>query len=256
MHSHADAIERSVELIRNAQRVVAFTGAGVSTASGIPDFRSASDGLWAHQDPLKVASLNSFRQDPTLFFNWVHPILALIQDAKPNATHLALAALQRANQLEAIITQNIDGLHTAAGNTSVYELHGHLRTATCTHCFKKYDAAPLLSAFRETCEIPLCNCQAAGSVIKPDIILFGEQLPRQTVQQAQKTIIQADLLLVVGSSLRVAPASEVPFTAIQYGAKVIIINYEPTPADATAAVVIHADVNEILPQIVHKGGWS
>lgn len=245
-----EKVEQAVELVKNAENIVAFTGAGISTASGIPDFRSPSSGLWKQHDPMIVASLMGFRQNPQAFFDWVSPLLDTIQSAQPTKAHTALATLEKHGKLKAIITQNIDNLHQVAGNKTVYEIHGHIRTATCTHCFKKYDAAPLIEQLRNQQTLPYCNCQSRGSVIKPDVILFGEQLPKETVQEALKTLAKANLLIVVGSSLRVEPASYLPFTAINHGAKVIIINYEPTPVDHVANVVINDDVEKILPQIV------
>ena len=245
-------LQQAAALIAASNRIVVFTGAGVSTASGIPDFRSPSSGLWEHTNPMKVASMNGFRQNPSAFFNWIRPMVNTLTDAQPNASHRAITELQHRGKLEGVITQNIDGLHQAAGTDHVYEIHGHINTGTCTHCFRTYDTVPLLRNFNETGELPLCDCQPRGSIIKPDVILFGEQLPYQTVHEARRMLETADLLIVAGSSLRVEPANQVPFTAVRHGAKLIIINYEETPADPHADVIFRDDVNVILPGIVSE----
>lgn len=237
-------LDKAVQLIWQAHHLVALTGAGVSTASGIPDFRSAACGLWVGQDPLVVASLTAFRQTPALFFDWVRPLVSAIHNAVPNNAHAAFTQL---NNLDAIITQNIDGLHTLAGSPIVYEIHGHLRTATCSHCFQKYDAAPLIVDLLATNDIPICTC---GGVIKPDVILFEEQLPIEVVKHARQAVLSTDLLLVAGSSLSVHPANELPYVAKRRGARLVIINNTPTSADRHADVVLHGDVTEILPEIV------
>lgn len=245
-------VQQAAALVAASNRIVVFTGAGVSTASGIPDFRSPTSGLWEDNDPMTVASLNGFRQNPTAFFNWIRPLVSTLMAAEPSASHYAITTLQRIGKLLGVITQNIDGLHQAAGTENVYELHGQLHTATCTHCFRAYDAAPLLHAFEQTGQLPLCDCQPRGSVIKPNVILFGEQLPYQTVHDARQMLETTDLLIVAGSSLRVEPANQVPFTAVHHGARMIVINYEATTADPYADLVFRDDVNVILPGIVSE----
>lgn len=241
-------LEDAALLFRFAQRVVAFTGAGISTPSGIPDFRSPHSGLWTNVDPLAVASIYGFRQNPESFYRWVYPLVRVCHDAEPNAAHYALARLETIGKLKAVITQNIDMLHTRAGSRVVYELHGHMREATCVHCFTVYDAQPIMEKFLKDRVIPLCK--KCGSVLKPNVILFGEQLPYSAFQSAQEAARRCDLMLVVGSSLEVAPASDLPLLAMRNGAKLVIINLDPTHLDSAAAVVIHADAAEVLPQIV------
>ncbi len=251
MTSENSKIQRTAELLFDAQSAVAFTGAGVSTGSGIPDFRSPTSGLWEKADPMRVASLPGFRADPTAFYNWVRPLARGITEATPNAAHLVLARLQTLGKLRGIITQNIDGLHTAAGNDPVYELHGHMRTATCTTCFAStpIDDAIIAQIIDDGTAPPCTNC---GGTLKPDVILFGEELPYAAYQAARRLTREADLLIVVGSSLRVEPANKVPFEAIRHGARLVILNLEPTPADGAADVVIHADVTHVLPRIVER----
>lgn len=252
-------IQDAAHLLRPARSGVAFTGAGISTPSGIPDFRSPHSGLWANADPLAVASIFTFRHNPQAFYNWIYPIAEITTHALPNPAHQALAALESQGRLKAVITQNIDMLHTRAGSQTIYELHGHLREATCVNCFKVFPAEPIIRKFLEDRQVPYCpHC---GGVIKPNVILFGEQLPAQTLLAAQDAARKCDLMIVIGSSLEVAPASEIPMLALRRGAKLIIVNLEPTHLDPMAAVVIHADAAEILPRVlkvmedtVHHGG--
>jgi NAD-dependent protein deacetylase/lipoamidase len=244
----SDPIQRAANLLKQSRNVVAFTGAGISTPSGIPDFRSPKSGLWQDVDPMVVASIYGFRQNPEAFYNWIYPIAKLTLDAQPNPAHKTLVQLETRGSLKAVITQNIDMLHTRAGSKVVYELHGHLREATCIHCFTTFPAEPLIQRFLEDRQVPHCpNC---GGVIKPNVILYGEQLPIQQLLGAQNAIRVADLMIVVGSSLEVAPASEMPAMAMQHGAKLIIINLDKTHMDEAAQVVIHANAAEVLPKIV------
>lgn len=238
----------AARLLKQAKSVVAFTGAGISTPSGIPDFRSRHSGLWAQADPLTVASIYGFRQKPEAFYSWIYPLAHLIFTAKPNSAHYAIARLENFGNFNAVITQNIDMLHERAGSHIVYELHGHLRQATCIHCFAVYPAEPIISRFLQDRRVP--RCPRCNSVLKPNVILFGEQLPIQQLLRSREASRQADLMLIVGSSLEVAPASDMPLLARQNGAKLIIVNLEPTPLDSLADYVFHADASEILPQIV------
>jgi NAD-dependent deacetylase len=169
-------------------------------------------------------------------------------DALPNPSHRALAQLEQSGRLRAVITQNIDMLHSRAGSKTVYEIHGHLRQATCVHCFAIYPAEPIILRFLEDGQVP--RCADCGGVIKPNVILFGEQLPFVEFQAAQDVARKADLMVIVGSSLEVAPASDIPMLAAQNGAKLMIINLESTPIDAVAEIVIRANAAQVLPEIV------
>ena len=240
-------IEQAAAMVTAARNVVAITGAGISTPSGIPDFRSPHSGVWHDADPLKVASIFAFRQSPELFYNWIRPYSHLFLEAQPNPAHYALAALEREHKLKAIITQNIDDLHYKAGSKTVYELHGHLREATCLRCYETEDAAGIFERFVRDGQLPRHHC---GGVLKPNVILFGEQLPVRELVQAQLAVKEADLTLVVGSSLEVAPASDLPVLALENGARLLIINYQPTFLDQKADLVINANIAEVLPRIV------
>lgn len=241
------AVQTLAEWLHKSTHAVAFTGAGISTASGIPDFRSEHNGLWADADAMQVASIMGFKQNPTAFYRWVRPLATTILAAHPNAAHYALAQFEAQGVLKSVITQNIDMLHTRAGSQAVRELHGHLREMTCIRCYTPYDAEPLLKDWLQTGNIPLCVC---GGVLKPNVILFGEQLPYKALQDAQADVRQCDLLIVIGSSLEVEPASSLPGLAKRNRAKVAIINLQTTFFDANADLVIHDDAAVILPAVM------
>jgi NAD-dependent deacetylase len=242
-----DQIQAAAELIGQASNIVAMTGAGISTPSGIPDFRSPDSGLWDQVDPLAVASIYAFRQRPQAFYKWIHPLSRIFLEAKPNPAHYALVELERQGKLKAVITQNIDNLHYHAGSKTVYELHGHLRQTTCIQCYKIQDSTLAFQKFVNDGQIPRCHC---GGILKPNAILFGEQLPIQEFVSAQLAIKEADLMFIIGSSLEVAPAADLPELALENEAKIIIINKQSTYLDSSVDLVIRGDVAEILPRIV------
>jgi NAD-dependent deacetylase len=246
----SESIRRAAALWKHATYGVAFTGAGISTASGIPDFRSHDSGLWSNVDPMVVASIYGFRNNPEAFYNWVRPLTKITMEAEPNAAHYVLAELETRGYIKAVVTQNIDMLHTRAGSQTVYELHGHMREATCIHCFEVYPCAPIMNQFLEDGLVP--HCSHCGGVLKPNVILFGEQLPIRELQASQNAARKSDLMIVVGSSLEVYPASEIPMMAKRAGAKLVIVNLEPTPADEMADVLIHANAAEVLPEIMRR----
>jgi len=244
------AIEDAAELVRKAKRAVVLTGAGISTPSGIPDFRSEGTGLWSREEPLEVASLHTFRTFPERFFEWFHPLAGQIFYASPNAAHMALAQIENAGHIKTIITQNIDGLHQKAGSTCVVETHGTMRTLTCTSCYQKHEAEGFLATYIEEGRIPLCT--RCNGVLKPDVILFGEQLPHAAWVQAQRAARQCDLMLVAGSSLEVLPVAGLPIQALDRGAHLIVVNNTPTYINVRADVVILKDVASILPEIAKR----
>lgn len=234
-------------MLQVSNRIVALTGAGISTRSGIPDFRSPHSGVWDQVDPLQVASIYAFQQDPQPFYNWIRPLTNLILQAQPNPAHIALAQMEQAGRLTAVITQNIDMLHSKAGSQTIYELHGHLRTATCLNCHQTTPSHNLLAALSTTGDLPFCpHC---GHILKPDIILFGELLPLSILHKAQHEAKQCDAMIVAGSALEVSPANELPWLAKQSGAYLIFVNLTTTHLDPIADVVIHADVADVLPQL-------
>ena len=244
------AIEDAAVLIRKAERAVVLTGAGISTPSGIPDFRSEGTGLWSRDEPLEVASLSTFRTTPERFFQWFQPLASQIFLAEPNPAHLALAEFERAGHLRTIITQNIDGLHQKAGSQHVIEMHGTLSTLSCTSCFKKFEASPFIQPYIETGKIP--TCLSCNGILKPDVILFGEQLPQSAWYEAQRAARQCDLMVVAGSSLEVLPVAGLPMQALDRGAHLIIINNTPTYLNVRADIVILDDVATIIPEIAKR----
>jgi NAD-dependent deacetylase len=244
------ALDDAAGLFRKARRVVVLTGAGISTPSGIPDFRSEESGLWSRDEPMEVASLNTFRISPEKFFHWFRPLAGQIFNAQPNAAHIAFTELESAGVSTTIVTQNIDGLHQKAGSKKVLELHGTIRTLSCTQCFKQFDSPPFLPAYIENGTIPLClNC---NGILKPDVILFGEQLPQSAWFEAQRETRQADLMLVAGSSLEVLPVAGLPMQALDRGARLIVINHTPTYINVRADVVIMDDVAAVIPEIIKR----
>jgi NAD-dependent deacetylase len=244
------AIEDAAELFRKAKRVVALTGAGVSTPSGIPDFRSEGTGLWSHDEPMEVASLSTFRTYPERFFNWFRPLASQIFNAEPNAAHKALAEMESSSREITIITQNIDLLHQKAGSKRVVEMHGSMQTMSCTECFKKFETKLFIDDFIVKGNIPKCpNC---NGILKPDVILFGEQLPQAAWFDAQRAARQCDLMLVAGSSLEVLPVAGLPMQALDRGAHLIIVNNTPTYLNVRADVVLMQDVSTILPEIAKR----
>ncbi len=247
MTTPAALVAQAADLLRRSRATVAFTGAGLSTPSGIPDFRSAGSGLWENADPFEVASLAAFRYHPEKFYAWVRPLVETMHHAQPNPAHHALAALEAAGRLALVITQNIDTLHLRAGSRHVLEIHGHVREVTCGNCHRHWPGQPVFDQFLQDGQVP--RCADCGGVLKPDVILMGEQLPEALLRQAQTAVKNCDVLLVAGSSLEVFPAADLPLKAITYGARLILVNITPTYLDEQAAVVIHGDVAEILPQM-------
>jgi NAD-dependent deacetylase len=244
------AIEDAAELFRKAKRVVALTGAGISTPSGIPDFRSEGTGLWSHDEPLEVASLSTFRTHPERFFEWFRPLVGQIFNAQPNAAHKALAEMESPSREITVVTQNIDVLHQKAGSTNVVEMHGSVRTMSCTQCFNVFETNRFVQEFVQNGTIPTCpNC---NGILKPDVILFGEQLPQMAWFDAQRAVRQCDLMLVAGSSLEVLPVAGLPMQALDRGAHLIIVNNTPTYLNVRADVVLMQDVSTILPEIAKR----
>jgi NAD-dependent deacetylase len=242
-----DLIKSAVGMIKQSNFVVALTGAGISTESGIPDFRGP-DGLWKRYDPMKVATIDAFMSDPSAYWQRALERKSLVE-AKPNRGHLALAELERIGKLKAVITQNVDGLHQKAGCSYVIELHGSAYTAHCLNCGRKYLRVDILKRVEEGELPPTCEC---GGIIKPDVILFGEPLPKDALEGAMQQSSMCDLMLVLGTSLTVYPAAHMPDIAKQNGAKIIIVNMEPTERDFLGDIVILGRTGEILPKIVEK----
>jgi len=232
-------------LIRDNQPCVALTGAGVSTESGVPDFRSAS-GIWAEFDPREYATLGAFRRDPEKVWRFYAPRFAMLAEAEPNAAHLALAELERLGLVRAVVTQNIDLLHERAGSRDVVEVHGSIRTSTCPGCGASYqlaEVAPLIEAHGAP------PCPACGAILKPDVVFFDELLPEGAITRAGELAEGAALLLVVGSSLEVYPVADLPRSTLVTGGKVAVVNRTPTWVDDRAELVVHESAGETLAAV-------
>ena len=221
-------------LIRDRGPAVVLTGAGMSTESGIPDFRSSS-GLWAEVDPFEVASIDAFRRDPLRVWRWYGPRIAGLLAAEPNAGHLALAALERSGHVRAIVTQNIDLLHSRAGSVDVTEVHGSIARFACLACGGEEALEPVLAQL-ETREAPVCT--ACGTILKPGVVMFGELLPPDAMLRAELLCREAPLLVVVGSSLQVWPVAGLPNETLSAGGAMAIVNLDETPYDAHAAIIV------------------
>ncbi len=240
-------IRCAADILRGSRRTVVLTGAGISTPSGVPDFRSKDSGLWERFDPLEVASLNAFRYDPLRFYNWLRGLAREIYRATPNPAHYALARLEEAGYVHTVITQNIDALHQRAGSRRVLEVHGTINTLTCTRCYRTFPTEDYLEAYLERGEAPYCT--QCGGILKPDLILMGEQLPARVWLEAQRASRECEVMLVAGSSLEVLPVAGLPMRALESGAHLIVINYSPTYVDVRADVVLYDDVATIIPRL-------
>ncbi len=243
-------IEAAAALLRAARRAVAMTGAGVSTASGLPDFRSPG-GLWAGVDPMKVASRSAFERGPEAFYAFYRERLDTLGLAAPNPAHVALAALEHAGRLHGVITQNVDGLHQAAGTERVVELHGNLREALCVGC----GAIRPIQVIRKALEAGgLPRCATCGAMLKPNVVLFEDLLPERAWAAATLAARASEVMLVAGSSLQVTPAAWLPQETLDAGGRLIIVNQEPTSYDRRAAIVLHGPAEGILPAIAAAVG--
>jgi NAD-dependent deacetylase len=231
---------RLAELIMTRQPCVVLTGAGVSTESGIPDFRSPT-GIWAEVDPMEYASLRAFREDPEKVWSFYAKRVDMLIGAEPNDAHRALAALERRRLVRAIVTQNIDLLHTRAGSKDVVEVHGSIRTGSCPDCgaVRELDASML--------PLPRCEC---GGILKPDVVFFGELLPRAAIDRAYELARSAALMLVVGSALEVYPVADLPLETLRSGGSLAIVNRGETSLDARAELKIDGSAGETLSALL------
>jgi NAD-dependent protein deacetylase/lipoamidase len=233
------SVDRLAELLRERQPCVVLTGAGISTESGIPDFRSAG-GIWERYDPFEVANIDSLRHDPARVWEFYALRLDALAEAKPNDGHYALAELEERGWIRAIVTQNVDGLHQRAGSRDVVEVHGSLREAECIHCGVRVPMADAVDS------LPLPACPECGEVLKPGVVMFGELLPVAAIERAQQLAAEAGLLLVVGSSLEVHPVAALPADTLAAGGTLAIVNRGETPWDSRAELVLDAGAGETL----------
>ena len=244
--------DQAADLIIGARKVVVFTGAGHSTESGIPDFRSPG-GIWERYDPDEFTYQHFISSPESRRKHWQMLVEGeLIGGAEPNPGHYAIAELDRLSRLDCVITQNVDGLLQRAGvpDSKVFELHGNMQWVVCLSCGQRYPFAQIEARLSSGEEDP--NCEACRGILKPDVVLFGEQLPEKVLKEATLRSHECDLFIVIGSSLVVYPAAYMPIYAVNAGARLVIINLSQTPMDRQATVLIRAKAGETMPEIIRK----
>ena len=249
MEQLMEDIKKVANLLEQSSYAVALTGAGVSTESGVPDFRSPGSGLWTMLDP-ELFTIQGFKANPKAFYEGGTPFVRLLRDAEPNESHTVLAELEQRGLIKAVITQNVDGLHQKAGSRRVLEIHGTLSTASCMLCGRQVGIEEVAADIEEGLVPPLCA--ECGEPLKPDVVLFGEPLSPD-YSEALEEARRADLIMVIGSSMQVSPANQLP----SFAEELVIINRTPTFYDRQARVVIHestARVMRLLLEELNSGG--
>ncbi len=242
--------ERLAELIRARRPCVVLTGAGISTESGIPDFRSPT-GIWARYDPMEYATIDAFRRDPVKVWDFYAKRLGVLKEAKPNAAHLAIASLERGGYVEAVVTQNIDRLHERAGSRNVIEVHGSIGTSSCLSCGER---VPFDEVVRLLESAPAPPCPRCGEILKPDVVMFGELMPEAEIDRAFELARSAALLLVVGSSLEVYPVAGLPQETLDAGGALAAVNKGRTQYDRKATLTIDGSAGEVLSAVLEELG--
>jgi NAD-dependent deacetylase len=240
-----DPIREAARLLAGRRNVVALTGAGISVESGIPSFRGAQ-GMWEKYDPAEYATLHAFMQSPRKVWEMLSEMVSVCGGAKPNAAHKGLAALEETGIVRAVITQNVDGLHQAAGSRRVIEYHGNLDELICVFCWKRYPTRDRWTPGA----VPLCGC---GEILKPNVVLFGEPIPWLAQEQAEEEALACGVLLVIGTSAQVSPACDIPRTAKESGAAVIEINPEPTLLTTTVTDIhLRGSASDVLRRLLEE----
>lgn len=244
----ASDVDALVELLSQAHRILVFTGAGISTASNIPDYRGPT-GVWSRREPVYYQDFVASEESQIEYWDYKLEGYAVFRDAKPNAAHHAVVRLERMNRVECVVTQNIDGLHQLAGTppARLVELHGTGSQAECLECKEREPIARPMQEFARTRRPPRCAC---GGLLKPAVIMFGQPLDMAELGRAQRASSSADLVLVLGSSLVVTPAADVPLFAVRRGAPYVIINRGSTPHDELATLRLDGDVSDVFPRAV------
>jgi NAD-dependent deacetylase len=242
------SVDRLAALVRERGPCVVLTGAGVSTESGVPDFRSPT-GIWAQFDPFEYGSIDAFRADPAKVWSFYAPRFSMLTEAEPNDAHRALADLERRGFARAVVTQNIDLLHERAGSGEVVEVHGSIRTSSCPDCGATYPLAEVLELL-DGATAPACiRC---GAIVKPDVVFFGELLPARAIERAFELAREATLMLVVGSTLEVQPVAGLPLETLRAGGALAIVNRGPTALDDLATVKVDGSAGEILSAVARR----
>ncbi|TFF85699.1 MAG: NAD-dependent deacylase [Promethearchaeota archaeon] len=243
-------IDRTVGLIRQSENIVILTGAGMSTESGIADFRSPNTGLWEKVDPYEFGNINSYIANTTKNLKFMLEMGMTMFRAKPNKGHKAITKLQKMGKLKGVITQNIDGLHQKAHTKNIVELHGTANESKCIRCHKVFPITTMINQVLKGNYAP--SCEECNGLLKPNAIFFGEPLQSKTLIDADKMIEDCDLMIVLGSSLLVYPAAHYPDKAQSIGAKIVVINIQETHIDDIAEVVIHDKIADVFPPIVDR----
>jgi NAD-dependent deacetylase len=244
----ADGAVRLAALLSAARRTVVLTGAGVSVPSGIPDFRSPGTGLWRKVDPMKVATIDAFRRDPDRFWRFYGDRFASLHDRRPNPAHAAIAELERRDAVRAVITQNVDRLHRAAGTRRLVEVHGSIEWSVCLRCGGRVGLERVLELLADDDGAP--ECEACLEPLKPDVVLFGELLPQRAMEEAFSLASEADLMICVGSSLEVFPVASLPAATLDAGGRLAVVTQGPTPYDGDAEVKLPGDVVSELEAVL------
>jgi len=247
-----EGVGRLAQLIIESKKIVVFTGAGISTESGIPDFRSPG-GVWSRYDPEDFTIQKFLSSQETRENIWQMSFEAgFLIEAQPNPTHYATVELHRLGKLDCVVTQNIDNLHQKAGipEDKVLELHGNMQWVVCTGCHKRFPLPEVLQKIKEGMTVP--DCPDCRSILKPDVVFFGEALPQETLTEATCRSQNCDLFIVIGSTLVVYPAACIPAYARKAGAKLAIVNLTPTSLDHHATVVIHGKAGEIMTRVMDR----
>lgn len=239
--------EQLLDLIKNSKHITALTGAGISTESGIPDYRTPGKGMWEKVD-MSVVSISGFNEDPSRYYDYSMKLYNTRSKAEPNPGHYMLTKLEEMGILKGIITQNVDGLHIKAGSVNVHELHGSLRQVVCMECSALSDMDSAMMRVIGGENPP--HCEDCGGVLKPNTVFFGEALPRIPWEESVELVKKSDLLLAIGSSLQVSPANVLPDFAIKNGAQIVIMNQMPTPYDTDAKIVIRDKIGEFSEEFV------
>lgn len=237
-----------IAMLRDAERMVVLTGAGISAESGVPTFREAQTGLWSRYDPRELATPQAFERNPRLVWEWYEWRRSLIQKARPNLAHYALVDLEQATPTFKLVTQNIDGFHWLAGSRDMVELHGNIGRTKC------FDDGHVVDSWPETDQVPP-RCPSCGGYLRPDVVWFGEGIPEHALRSAFEAAASCDVLLTVGTSAAVQPAARLPLAAKRMGARVIEINPEPTALSVLADWSIRGQAGAVLPELVRALGY-
>jgi NAD-dependent deacetylase len=249
MPTSTASAEHVAHLLADARRAVVLTGAGISVPSGIPDFRTPGEGMWEKVDPMEVAHIDAFRRDPDRFWHFYSQRFMSLRDKQPNRAHEIVAELERRGLVRAVITQNIDRLHRAAGTEDLIEVHGSISHSICPECGGRFELEAVVAMLeRDPSSAP--ECSACVAALKPDVVLFGEFLPEAALQRAHDLAAEADLMLAIGTSLEVHPVASLPGTTLDGGGNLVLVTQGPTPYDRDAEVKLEGDVVDELSAVL------